>query len=669
MTRYGLYACSVLVLAVACKKDATFIEPLPNYAAITWLNAVSDTGQLDLRVIDIVSNASFMDADFRSAQPFPVNIEPGARRIKVFLSSGVDSIAQKFLLDTTFTFAESQPYFFYLRGQTRAGTFGASIVSLAPPTPPAGQFAIRFLNLAPSVAGAIRGAPDTAAAPDIFITRRNALASGAPAVAGLAFGAMSPYVLVDTGAYRVQLLAPGATDPVMVQATIPPGTAASPGTPAIAGSRISGSVLTAVIVPRSNPDTLNPVLHSRPSSQRTDTSVSEASRRITRNGDTVTVQVGSITVLTNRRSSSGAARADSTIARTGTGGASPVSAGQVILVTGAAQTEYNGWQEVLSVADTLICSPADPADVVTDFAQAPELDGDAWRLDYRYGSRNWFGQYWHQELDPTFRADSGFISRVGVVQDRFEMQRTWYGNGDAWYTDWRTGIQGNRNETSDGQLISRSIQPFITFQGPLQSFARLGAGASKEDWLGQGYDKQGGFMFGQVRPRSGLSISMEVQRGEQIDYTNARLADSRRWGPQVDWNATRHLLVRLRYTKDRLSAQDGPTIYDARLTDLRLTWQFNVRSFVRLTLQDQDVDRNLALYDADPDNDPNTPPPILPPARTKTLASQLLYSYKLNPQTVLFAGYSDNSIEDPTTRQLEKTGRTLFFKLSYAWTP
>jgi hypothetical protein len=47
----------------------------------------------------------------------------------------------------------------------------------------------------------------------------------------------------------------------------------------------------------------------------------------------------------------------------------------------------------------------------------------------------------------------------------------------------------------------------------------------------------------------------------------------------------------------------------------------------------------------------------------------LLYSYKLNPQTVLFAGYSDNSIEDISTRELEKTGRTLFFKLSYAWTP
>jgi hypothetical protein len=66
-------------------------------------------------------------------------------------------------------------------------------------------------------------------------------------------------------------------------------------------------------------------------------------------------------------------------------------------------------------------------------------------------------------------------------------------------------------------------------------------------------------MFGQVRPRSGLSLSMQINRGEAIDFTNSRLADARRIGPQLDWNATRHLLV-------------------------------------RLTLQDQEIERNLALY-------------------------------------------------------------------------
>jgi hypothetical protein len=161
-----------------------------------------------------------------------------------------------------------------------------------------------------------------------------------------------------------------------------------------------------------------------------------------------------------------------------------------------------------------------------------------------------------------------------------------------------------------------------------------------------------------MRPRSGLNLNMQINRGEQIDFANSRLADQRNYRPVIDWNATRHLLVRLRHTSDHLSTKEGATIYDAKLTDLRLTWQFNVRSFVRVTLQSQDIERNVSQY-VNPLTDP----------RTETLGSQLLYSYKLNPQTVLFAGYSDSQLDDLNTGNLEMTGRTLFFKLSYAWTP
>ena len=80
--------------------------------------------------------------------------------------------------------------------------------------------------------------------------------------------------------------------------------------------------------------------------------------------------------MTNRRKAGGASQTDSTIARTGTGASSGVTAAGVILVSGANETQYNGWQEVLSVNDTLICSPSDPGDVVTGNKQkcAPPAD-------------------------------------------------------------------------------------------------------------------------------------------------------------------------------------------------------------------------------------------------------------------------------------------------------
>ncbi len=367
MNRLRLFACCVVALALGCKKDATFTEPLPAYAHITWLNAVSDTGQLDVRIIDIPTNASFMDADFRSTLPFPLNIEPGARHIRVFNSSTVDSIAKKVLLDTTFTFVENQPYSFQLTGFARPGStppLHAVITNLTPANPGAGQFAIRVLNVAPSLAGSIRAITDTTAHADAFILGRNVLPSGAPPIGNVAFGSASVYVNVDTGSYRLALTTTGTIDPTVVQAMIPPGVpGATGGTPGVAGSRIPGSVLTAIIVPRSVPGSAAP--QTRPTSLRTDTSASQASQKITRSTDTVTVQVGSTTVLTNRRVAGGATRADSTLARTGTAASAGVTAGGVIQMSGATQPEYNGWQEVLSVADTLICSPADAGDVVT----------------------------------------------------------------------------------------------------------------------------------------------------------------------------------------------------------------------------------------------------------------------------------------------------------------
>ena len=54
--------------------------------------------------------------------------------------------------------------------------------------------------------------------------------------------------------------------------------------------------------------------------------------------------------------------------------------------------------------------------------------------------------------------------------------------------------------------------------------------------------------------------------------------------------------------------------------------------------------------------------------KSERLFTQLLVSYKLNPQTVFFLGYSDNSLADQRI-DLTRTDRTLFLKLGYAWLP
>ncbi len=53
-------------------------------------------------------------------------------------------------------------------------------------------------------------------------------------------------------------------------------------------------------------------------------------------------------------------------------------------------------------------------------------------------------------------------------------------------------------------------------------------------------------------------------------------------------------------------------------------------------------------------------------ARSRTWFNQFLFSYKINPQTVFFLGYSDNYLGDEQI-ELTQQNRTIFLKVGYAW--
>ena len=74
-------------------------------------------------------------------------------------------------------------------------------------------------------------------------------------------------------------------------------------------------------------------------------------------------------------------------------------------------------------------------------------------------------------------------------------------------------------------------------------------------------------------------------------------------------------------------------------------------------MQHQEIERNQAMYIDEVD------------AKTRDVGRQLLYSYKLNPQTVFFLGYSDSHLNDDDLDTLTTTDRTYFMKIGYAWTP
>jgi hypothetical protein len=300
-----------------------------------------------------------------------------------------------------------------------------------------------------------------------------------------------------------------------------------------------------------------------------------------------------------------------------------------------------------------------PDAVANDFSQpTDELDGDAFLVNYDYGSRNWFAFANLRSFDPEFRADSGFISQVDFENRAAGFGRIWHGDGSRWWNRLQTRVITGSNHRLDGQLIARFREANFNVQGPLQWFAQTGYGKREQYHDGRLYDMQSVTLYTQIRPLSGLSLLLFARKGDQIDFVNSRLGRETRLEPNVEWNVNRHMLLRLQQAIVDFDTESGAQIFDANLTDLRLTWQFSVRSFLRLTLQQQTVHRNPAEF---------TTPGMDEKSRTR--GTQLLYSYQLNPQTVVFAGYSDNWLSNDALRELTRSDRTLFLKFSYAWTP
>ncbi|TMO44390.1 hypothetical protein [Pseudoalteromonas ruthenica] len=162
-------------------------------------------------------------------------------------------------------------------------------------------------------------------------------------------------------------------------------------------------------------------------------------------------------------------------------------------------------------------------------------------------------------------------------------------------------------------------------------------------------------LFASIKPSAGVVADIDVTQGNKVDLANNRLGKFVRIRPTVNYNINSHLALRLRHTYEDLQRRSGEDIFSANLSDLRLTYQFNLRSFLRLTMIYTDIEREPSSYVKEVD------------ARYRALSTQLLYSYKLNPQSVVFVGYSDSGYQDDDLSRLEKDNRTLFAKFSYAW--
>jgi len=302
-----------------------------------------------------------------------------------------------------------------------------------------------------------------------------------------------------------------------------------------------------------------------------------------------------------------------------------------------------------------------PEAVALAYGQSEDrFGGNAVNLQYQHFSRSWIVQALYEDLSPGFRADYGFIPRVDSRRGEAMVFRQLWGKERSWFNYIRFGAAGEIVYDHDGTLTDRGLTLGLLYQGDLESLVNVHGIFARTFYDGEYFDTAYGTLAFRIRPFSGSEVGLRGTAGQAIDYDNSRLADVFAAGPTASFSLFRRLNLVAAHNFERLSL-GGDTIYTADLSQVKLVWNFSVRSFVRAIVQYQDLRRNPAMFLTAVDS------------RSKGVFTQLLFSYKLNPRTVLFLGYSDNAMGGvfdswlgPDPVAVTRTDQTFFLKLGYA---
>jgi hypothetical protein len=297
-----------------------------------------------------------------------------------------------------------------------------------------------------------------------------------------------------------------------------------------------------------------------------------------------------------------------------------------------------------------------PDTVVAEFGQPEgDFEGYAYEAHYVHGTRSLDWYAFHRTIDPDYRADLGFQPKVGYRYSEAGWGHTWQNDGEHWYNILNLGSGYEYEDKPDGTLLHKGFTSWFDYAGPSRSEFSLYAFYGKIRYDEKEFDRGWVSFWGGFWPAGWLYMDLEGTIGDGIDYRNTRGGNLLALNPELNCKCGRHLELWLYHYFERLDVAQG-RLYTGNISRLKAVYQFNVRSFVRAILQYRYDKKNAALYTEEVDS------------KEESLQSQVLFSYKVNPQTMLFVGYSDFHYGDQDYG-LTQTDRTVFAKIGYAWVP
>jgi hypothetical protein len=282
-----------------------------------------------------------------------------------------------------------------------------------------------------------------------------------------------------------------------------------------------------------------------------------------------------------------------------------------------------------------------------------EFSSGAIDLYYIHDTRNFDLVAHYFNIGEDFRADAGFMPQVGLRKAAIATSNTWYDKNDDWWDLFVIDTVARDYSDSEGNMLSRQVAISLVTLGDMQSNLRLQGQVGKRAYLGEEYNDNFLRFIGSFVPHGDLSMFAYLLVGDQIDFANARAGDRIFFDGGFTYKPSKHLSIGYTHTFERMEVA-GERLYTANIGALTTLAHFNSRLLFRAIVQYVDYDYAVENYTFELDS------------KYETIASQLLLSYKINPRTLFFLGFSNNYSAD-STYDLRQDDYTFFMKLSYAF--
>ncbi len=261
-----------------------------------------------------------------------------------------------------------------------------------------------------------------------------------------------------------------------------------------------------------------------------------------------------------------------------------------------------------------------------------------------------------RDIGEDFRADLGFIPQVGYREGVGELGLRFYPKGLFSFV--RTYMAAVYTYDQDNQKIGQSLIPGIFVQGRKNLAANFEIHPADETFVGDRLlTERNARFFVQFDPsRRFPRIGINARFGDAIDFANGRVGDGTTVGLAATIRPHDRLSLELNANRQWLdvdATNASGRLFTAQVERLKATYAFTANSLLRIIGQYVETERDPSLYDFEV------------PSKSGSFLGSLLYSYKINWQTVLFVGYGDNQILNENS-DLLGTDRSLFLKISYA---